>query len=423
MLEIVNQGKNDNGREWFDVWTESEQAQGVQRQIDQIHEEKRHEKLDMAKETGGGEFAMPLFTQIQECTVRAFQQYWRMPSYVLAKMGLVTVAGLFIGFSFFSADATIAGMQTIIFSVFMLTTIFSSLVQQIQPLFITQRSLYESRERPSKAYSWIAFMIANIVVELPYGIFAGTLTFASFYYAVVGAGQSSERQGLVLMFCMQLLVYTSTFAAMTIAALPNAETASGLVSLLTLMSILFNGVLQPPSQLPGFWIFMYRVSPFTYWIGGMVSTMLAGRAVTCSDTEVSIFDPPAGQTCGQYLGPYASASGGVVQNAGATSNCQFCSLSNADQFLAGSSIYYGERWRNFGIIFAFIIFNVFIAILSYYLFRVANLSSLKSKLQRSKKGAKAEQGAENVVARGMATAAREYGHTGNPAGEKDAETV
>jgi ATP-binding cassette subfamily G (WHITE) protein 2 (PDR) len=142
----------------------------------------------------------------------------------------------------------------------MLTTIFSSLVQQIQPLFITQRSLYESRERPSKAYSWIAFMVANIVVEIPYGIFAGILTFACFYYPVVGANQSSERQGLVLLYSMQLLIYTSTFAAMTIACLPNAETASGLVSLLTLMSILFNGVLQPPSQLPGFWLFMYRVS-------------------------------------------------------------------------------------------------------------------------------------------------------------------
>jgi len=131
---------------------------------------------------------------------------------------------------------------------------------QIHPLFVTQRSLYESRERPSKAYSWVAFMFANIIVEIPYGIFAGVMAFACFYYPVVGAGQSSERQGLVLLFMIELLIYASTFAAMTIAALPNAETAAGLVSLLMLMSILFNGVLQPPSALPGFWLFMYRVS-------------------------------------------------------------------------------------------------------------------------------------------------------------------
>jgi ATP-binding cassette subfamily G (WHITE) protein 2 (PDR) len=422
MLEIVNAGKNDNGQDWFDVWKESEEAKGVQKQIDQLHEEKKSEVLNIAAESGGGEFAMPLTTQIVECTYRAFQQYWRMPSYVMAKFGLCAIAGLFIGFSFYQANTTLAGMQTIIFSVFMLTTIFSSLVQQIQPLFITQRSLYESRERPSKAYSWIAFMIANIVVEIPYGIIAGILTFATFYYPVVGASQSSERQGLVLLFCVQLLIYTSTFANMTIAALPNAETASGLVSLLTLMSILFNGVLQPPDQLPGFWLFMYRVSPFTYWIGGVVSTMLSGRQVICSEREVSVFDPPAGQTCGAYLADYAAVAGGTIQNPDATAGCNYCSLSNADQFLAGSSIYYGQRWRNFGILFAFIGFNAFIAVLTYYLFRVANLSSLQKFFHKNKKGAKVK-GKADQVQEGAERVAQQGGHPGERSGEKDAGTA
>ncbi|KAI4927756.1 hypothetical protein J4E85_006268 [Alternaria conjuncta] len=422
MLEIVNAGKNDNGQDWYEVWRESEEAKGVQRDIDQLHEAKKSEELNIAAETGGGEFAMPLTTQIVECTYRAFQQYWRMPGYVMAKFGLCAIAGLFIGFSFYKANTSLAGMQTIIFSVFMLTTIFSSLVQQIQPLFVTQRSLYESRERPSKAYSWIAFMIANIVVEIPYGIIAGVFMFVTFYYPVVGVSQSSERQGLVLLFCMQLLIYTSTFADMTIAALPDAETASGLVSLLTLMSILFNGVLQPPDQLPGFWLFMYRCSPFTYWIGGMVSTMLSGRQVVCSEREVSVFDPPAGQTCGAYLADYAAVAGGTIQNPDATAACNYCSLTNADQFLAGSSIYYGERWRNFGIIFAFIGFNAGIAILTYYLFRVAKLSSFKSFFHKNKKGAKAK-GTADKAQEGAEKAAQQGGHPGERSGEKDAGTA
>jgi ABC-type multidrug transport system ATPase subunit len=419
MLEIVNAGKNDNGEDWFDVWKASEEANTVQREIDELHESKKNEDLNLEQETGGGQYAMPLTTQIFQCTKRAFQQYWRMPSYVLAKFGLCAIAGLFIGFSFYQADNSQAGMQTIIFSVFMLTTIFQSLVQQIQPLFVTQRSLYESRERPSKAYSWIAFMIANIVVEVPYGMFAGILTFASFYYPVVGASQSSERQGLVLLFCMQLLVFTSTFAAMTIASLPDAETAGGLVSLLTLMSILFNGVLQPPSQLPGFWLFMYRASPFTYWIGGMVSTMLAGRPVDCNERETSIFDPPAGQTCGTYLADYANVSGGTIQNPQATSACQFCALSNADQFLSGSNIYYSERWRNFGLLFVFIGFNVLAAIATYWLFRVANFENLKKKLHKTKGGAKTKEKADQA-GEGAADVARQGANPGNRTGEKDA---
>jgi len=116
MLEIVNAGKNDEDKEWFDVWKESDNAQEVQKQIDQLHQEKEDEHIDIAKETGGGAYAMPLTTQIWECTYRVFQQYWRMPSYVIAKFALCAVASLFIGFSFFQADSTQAGMQTIIFS-------------------------------------------------------------------------------------------------------------------------------------------------------------------------------------------------------------------------------------------------------------------------------------------------------------------
>jgi ATP-binding cassette subfamily G (WHITE) protein 2 (PDR) len=260
-------------------------------------------------------------------------------------------------------------------------------------LFITQRSLYEIRERPSKAYSWKAFMIANIIVEIPYQVMTGILIWVCFYYPVLGV-QAGSRQGLILLFCMQLFIYASSFAQMTIAALPDAQTASAVVTLLTFMSILFNGVLQAPNALPGFWTFMYRLSPFTYWIGGIVATGLSGRQVVCSSTETSVFDPPSGQTCGDYLGPYLQTAPGTLQNPNDTTQCQYCSIQTSDQFLAGSNIFWGERWRNFGIVWAFIIFNIAMAILTYYLFRVAKLSDFSLK---SKKGAKAKKVGEKVV--------------------------
>lgn len=44
--------------------------------------------------------------------------------------------------------------------------IFSQVVEQILPMFVSQRTLYEARERPAKAYSWVVFLAANIIVEL-----------------------------------------------------------------------------------------------------------------------------------------------------------------------------------------------------------------------------------------------------------------
>lgn len=252
MLEIVGDEETD----WVGTWNNSNQAQGIQRELEDIHKSRSNAGSDTNEDASAhSEFAMPFGTQLYQVTYRVFQQYWRMPSYIAAKVLLTTACGLFIGFSFFNADVSLQGMQTVIYALFMVTTIFSTLVQQIMPLFVTQRELFEVRERPSKAYSWRAFLIANIVVELPYQVFASLLIFATFYYPVVGI-QDSERQGLVLLLCVVFLVYASTFAHMCIAALPDAQTAGSIVTFLFSMSLLFNGVMQAPSALPGFWIFM-----------------------------------------------------------------------------------------------------------------------------------------------------------------------
>lgn len=97
----------------------------------------------------------------------------------------------------------------------------------------------------------------------------------------------------------------------------------------------------------------------TYLVGGWAGTGLRGREVTCSDTEAATFDPPSGQTCQQYLTQYFEAGApGRLYNPDATSGCHYCPISSAEQFLAASSVYPSERWRNFGIGWAFIIFNV-----------------------------------------------------------------
>lgn len=206
------------------------------------------------------------------------------------------------------------------------------------PKFVTQRSLYEVRERPSKAYSWAAFIIANVLVEIPYQTLLGILVWASYYYPVYGAGQSPEQQGLMLLFCVQFFLFASTFADLVISALPDAETAGTLATFAFSLTLTFNGVLQSPNALPGFWIFMYRVSPLTYLVAGMTGTGLDNRPVHCSASELSVFNPPQGLTCGAYLASYLELAPGQLYNPNATSQCQYCPLSNANQVLAASNI-------------------------------------------------------------------------------------
>jgi ABC-type multidrug transport system permease subunit len=373
MLDIVNKGSSGQGTDWHEVWKASPEARAVRTHIDEIHAQTSNIQDDTEHDSHAfSEFAAPFSMQLKTVTVRLFQQYWRMPAYIMAKWVLGLAAGLFIGFSFYQQPGrtTQASMFNVLYGIFMVTTIFTTLVQQIQPLFVTQRALYEVRERPSKAYSWKAFMIANIVVEIPYQIITGIITFACVYYPTAGI-QSSDRQGLVLLYFIQFFVYASTFAHMTIAALPNEETAAAINTLLVVMSIMFCGVLQPASAMPGFWIFMYRVSPFTYWIGGLVATELHDRKIQCSPTELSVFNPPGGMTCERYLASYFQAGApGTLQNPSATAGCEYCGVQVADQFLGQVDISWDYRWRNWGFVWAYVVFNVVVTILAYWFFRV-----------------------------------------------------
>lgn len=115
---------------------------------------------------------------------------------------------------------------------------------------------------------------------------------------------------------------------------------------------------------------MYRVSPFTYLVSGMLSTGISGAPITCASNEYVTMDPPSGQTCGEYLSAYNNATGSYIVDAGATSNCQLCSSSSTDSFLASVNIYYSDAWRNFGLMWVFIIFNICAAVFLYWLARV-----------------------------------------------------
>lgn len=241
--------------------------------------------------------------------------------------------------------------------------------------FLPQRSLFEVREAPSKMYSWPVFLLANVIVEMPFNILLSAVVWASWYFPVFGMHQTGTEIGLMFAFTLQFLLFAATFAQMLIFTLPTTETAASLSTIMFTLTLQFNGVLQPPPALPGFWIFMYRVSPFTYLIGGWAGTGLADRPIICAENELAVFDPPDGQNCGTYLERYLSGGAlGTLLNPAASQSCEYCPARNADQILAESWIYPSQQYRNLGIMFAYIAFNIAAALTLYYIFRVKRFS-------------------------------------------------
>lgn len=74
--------------------------------------------------------------------------------------------------------------------------------------------------------------------------------------------------------------------------------------------------------------------------------------------------------------PYMQLAGGRLANPDATfpDACQFCSLATTDAYLATVNIFYSQRWRNLGLMFVYIVFNVAAALGLYWLARAPKTS-------------------------------------------------
>ncbi|TVY18623.1 ZEB2-regulated ABC transporter 1 [Lachnellula arida] len=363
--------------DWPEVWRASPEYVHVHHELDEMEKQDlRSSAIASAGIDEYQEYAASFRVQLWECLKRVNKQYWRSPSYIYSKTALCALASVFLGFSFYKADNSLQGLQSQTFSIFMLLTQSSNLVPQILPNFCIQRSLYERRERPAKTYSWKVFILSNILVELPWNTLMSFILFVSWYYPI-GLYRNAEpshavvERGVTMFLLMWVyMMYTSTFAHMVQAGVELAGMAGNYANLLFILTLIFSGLLVNADALPGFWIFMYRVSPFTYLISGILSVGLANAPVSCSKIELLHFDPLPGMKCGSYLKSYVENAGGRVINPDATSACSFCQVDNTNDFLKSLRIYYDDRWRNFGILWIYVIFNVCAAVFLYWMFRL-----------------------------------------------------
>ncbi|PYH90416.1 ABC transporter [Aspergillus ellipticus CBS 707.79] len=367
MLDVIGAGNPEyKGQDWGDVWAKSPQHEQLSHEIEGIIQERRnrpnHERKDDNRE-----FSMPIWVQIFTVTKRSFVSYWRTPDYTLGKFLLHVFTGLFNTFTFWHLGNSYVDMQSRMFSIFMLLTIAPPLIQQLQPRFLHFRSLYESREANSKIYSWTAFVTSAILPELPYSVVAGSLYFNCWYWGV-WFPRDSFRSGFVWMLLMLFELFYVGLGQFIAAFSPNPLFASLLVPTFFTFVVSFCGVVVPYSALVHFWrSWMYWLTPFHYLLEAFLGVVVHGVPVRCVSREESEFSPPAGMTCQEYAGSYANQVGGYVQDA-ANGLCAFCPYSTGDAWAAGFNVFYSHKWRNYGIFWAYVIFNFMVVFFFSWLY-------------------------------------------------------
>lgn len=295
----------------------------------------------------------------------------------------MTISGLFIGFTFFGLKYTRTGAQNGMFCSFLSVVVSAPVINQIQEKAIGGRDLFEVREKLSNTYHWSLLILSQFLNELPYLFIGAGLMFVSLYFPTQVTVTPSHTGVFYLTQGIFLQMFAASFGLMLLYIAPDLETGAVLVSFFYTFVVAFSGVVQPVHLMPGFWTFMNKLSPYTYFIGNLVSSFLHGRPIRCSDEELAFFNPPSGETCGEFLQDFLNAQGGYLINPDADSQCGYCLYSNADDYLKTVGYKFAYRWRNVGFFCAYVLFNILICLILYYYLRYKkvklNLSFLKKK--------------------------------------------
>ena len=369
-----SRGKDGKRLNWNKEWLNSTENAEVLKTIERLKADGR--KKPGPDTTTQHAFAAPVWLQTTELTKRTFTQYWRDPSYLYAKLFVSVIIGIFNGFTFYNLSTSIASLQSRLFTPFLILLIPPTIVNGVLPKFYQNRALWEAREHPSRIYGWFAFCTAQIVTEIPMAIIGGLVYWLLWYYPT-NLPRDSSTAGYVFLMSVLFFLFQASWGQWICAFAPSFTVISNVLPFFFVMFSLFNGIVRPYGQLPVFWRYwMYWVNPSTYWIGGVLAAVLKDTTVVCAPGEATIFNPPPGQTCGQYAGAWLRdvAGQGYLTNPNASTQCGYCQYRSGEEYLATLNISPDQKWRDFGIFLVFVCTNWLLVYFFIYTVRVKGWS-------------------------------------------------
>ncbi|GAA5815227.1 hypothetical protein MFLAVUS_008733 [Mucor flavus] len=368
ILECVGAGTAGKAtKDWADVWTESSQAKALDNELEEIHV-----GINPNNKNTASPYSLTFAQQFWLVYKRMNVSWWRCPTYNMGRLFNVCFIGLISGFSFWKLGNTPADMQNRMFSVFTTLLMSNALIILAQPRFMEERTWFR-REYASRYYGWAPFALSCVLVEIPYLIFFSAIFLVCFYWTA-GLQESSERIGFFYIHFAVFLLYSVSLGFMIAAFSATPPMAAVINPFFTSILILFAGIMQPPDSMPKFWSsWMYWLDPYHYVIEGLVVNVMDSVEVSCEKEGYIQIPAPPGVTCSEYMADFFTSGGpGYIGNTNATDMCDYCPYRLGNDFYEtriGWS--YENRWRDFGILCAYYIFNVFAFMFFVYLFRKA----------------------------------------------------
>jgi len=363
MLDAIGAGITPRigDRDWGEIWRESEELAAVKAEIVEMKARRQRERANEPK-LQEKEYATPLWHQIRVVSWRTHLAFWRSPNYGFTRLFNHIAVALLSGLAFLQLDDSRSSLQYRVFVIFQITVIPALILAQVEPMYDTSRLIFY-RESAAKAYRQFPFAFAMVCAEMPYSLLCAVTFFLAIYY-IPGFNSASSRAGYQFFMVLITELFSVTLGQMVAALTPSSFISSLINPFIIIIFALFCGVTIPKPQIPGFWrAWLYQLDPFTRLVSGMVTTELHDLPVHCTSAELNSFPAPAGQTCGQYMSEFFANGGAGYLVSNATDVCQYCAYRVGDQFYEPLQISFGHRWRDLGILAAFIASNLILLFL------------------------------------------------------------
>ncbi|CAE6481280.1 unnamed protein product, partial [Rhizoctonia solani] len=369
MLEAIGAGSRERigPTDWAELWRQSSNFARVKQEIVQIKEDAARQPA-VVDPNANKKYATPFLYQLKVVSERTLTAFWRQPDYGFTRLFTHGVIALITSLTFLQLGNSTQELQYRVFSIFIATIMPAIIISQVEPMFIFARMIF-IRESSSRMYSEFAFALGQLMAEMPYSLLCAVTYFLLFYYPT-GFQYASDRAGYQFLMFLVTEVFAVTLGQMIAALTPTVFIAGLLNPFILVTFSLFCGVMIPKDSIPKFWrVWLYQLDPFTRLISGMVSTELHGLKITCSPLEFAVFQPPQGQTCLQWAGDFVNASVGYLDNPDSITDCRYCPYEYGDDFYSGLGISFDTRWRDFGIMIAFTVFNTLVTLVASRFFK------------------------------------------------------
>ncbi|CAG8248734.1 unnamed protein product [Penicillium nalgiovense] len=307
LLDVVGAGSRSNvTANWAQIWSGSRECR-VQdaklRDLKILHpDEQSRPQL----------YATPLTHQFAVVLRRTWLWYWREPEYFSAKLWMNVANGLLNGLTFLNIPNSQQGAFNRVYTIFLSFLMGPPLGLSMEPRFTTFRDIFVYREKASRSYHWIVFVMTGLQTD-------------------------PTHAGYALLCYWLFSIFTVSLGYLIAAWMPNLNASLMANGFFFMFVNTFAGTLTAREKTPSGWSWYFNVSPLYYLAEGLTTNSLYGHDIRCTSSEVTVFHVLANETCISYAGSFLqSATGYLYQQFGYDNN---------------------RKYRDIGIFIGFIAFN------------------------------------------------------------------